>query len=383
MNLLLLHWGAYTQRDLELSLTAHHIHFTTLTYQFTDKNKDDYFYNWFSKKIMDEVYDAVLTVNYFPLIAEICFQNKIKYLSWCYDCPLNVYAIEETLGYETNFVFLFDKIQMLSYKALGYDTVYHLPLAVNTKRLNQITLNSTEKSTYSSAISFVGNLYQSAYSSLVAFLSPYTKGYLDSIAEAQRKLYGSYIIDDLLTASLVTTINEQLKNSVTEITKPQLEYALAAHTTHTERLILLKALSDRFPLYLYCKDRHPLFSDSIYKGTVDYYTEMPKVFKASKINLNITVKNTQSGIPLRALDIMGCGGFLMSNYQPELFDYFIPDTDFVFYDSMEDALEKSAFYLSHNELRRQIANNGYKKCAESFDYKQILHKIFSVSKLLY
>ena len=54
------------------------------------------------------------------------------------------------------------------------------------------------------------------------------------------------------------------------------------------------------------------------RGIADSERVMPKIFKCSKINLNMTLRSIKSGIPQRAFDIMGCGGFLMSNYQPEL-----------------------------------------------------------------
>ena len=38
------------------------------------------------------------------------------------------------------------------------------------------------------------------------------------------------------------------------------------------------------------------------------------MFANSKVNLNITLRNIKTGIPLRALDIMGAGGFLLTNY---------------------------------------------------------------------
>lgn len=51
------------------------------------------------------------------------------------------------------------------------------------------------------------------------------------------------------------------------------------------------------------------------KGILDYYNNMPVVFCNSKINLNISLRTIRNGIPLRAMDIMGAGGFLISNYQ--------------------------------------------------------------------
>lgn len=76
------------------------------------------------------------------------------------------------------------------------------------------------------------------------------------------------------------------------------------------------------------------------KGTVSYTAEMPDVFYRSKINLNLTLRSITSGIPLRA-DILGCGGFLLSNYQPELCEYFTPDVDFVYFNDMDDLDQRS------------------------------------------
>ena len=104
---------------------------------------------------------------------------------------------------------------------------------------------------------------------------------------------------------------------------------------------------------------------------------MPKIFKCSKINLNMTLRSIKSGIPQRAFDIMGCGGFLLSNYQPELAEYFIPGEDLVLYDSVDDLIQKIDYYLSHEEERLQIAKNGYEKVKRYHTYDTRLTEILN------
>lgn len=58
-----------------------------------------------------------------------------------------------------------------------------------------------------------------------------------------------------------------------------------------------------------------------YRGAVAYMTHMPLVFNNSRINLNMTIRNIRTGIPLRVWDILGAGGFLLTNFQVELPDY--------------------------------------------------------------
>jgi spore maturation protein CgeB len=113
-------------------------------------------------------------------------------------------------------------------------------------------------------------------------------------------------------------------------------------------------------------------------GTADYYTLMPLIFQNSAVNLNITLKSIYSGIPLRCMDIMGCGGFLLTNYQADFFDYFLPEEDFIFYESEEDCLQKTRHYLSHESQRRQIAQNALGKMKEQHTFVHRVREILSI-----
>lgn len=117
--------------------------------------------------------------------------------------------------------------------------------------------------------------------------------------------------------------------------------------------------------------------DTWNRGTVDYHTQMPLVFAGSRINLNISLRSIHSGIPLRVLDIMACGGFVLSNWQPELVEYFEEGVEVVTFDGLDDCLHKIEYYLTHEEERRQIAGNGQRKVRERFSYQTGLEKLFN------
>ena len=112
---------------------------------------------------------------------------------------------------------------------------------------------------------------------------------------------------------------------------------------------------------------------------MDYVSQMPVVFRNSKINLNMSLRSIQSGIPLRALDIMGAGGFLLSNYQPELAEYFEDGKELALYGNAQELMDKAAYYLAHEEERQQVAAAGLHKVRELFSYevrvKQMLELI--------
>ena len=117
-----------------------------------------------------------------------------------------------------------------------------------------------------------------------------------------------------------------------------------------------------------------------YMGSVDYWSEMPKVFRESKINLNLTIPNIKSGIPLRIWDVLGAKGFLLTNYQAEIPLYFKEGEDLVCFDGIEDLKEKTAYYLSHEKERRAIAENGYQKVKKHHTYVNRIEEILKIVK---
>lgn len=386
MKLLIFEWagGTYTYPDIIDSFVGMGISYKTVSYNFADKNSDDFFEYRFTKELSDH-YDAVFSVNYFPLVAKCCDKIGIKYISWSYDNPLDVPDIEKTLGLPVNHVFMFDKIQVRKYRDMGFDNVFHMPLAVNCRRLDGIKLSSKDIEEYGADISFVGKMYQSMYGEFLELMDDYCKGYIESVMASQSKILGYYFIDEMLTDSIMRRINDHFRelNSSTTFTLPReaLSYAMAAEITKGDRIIILHILSKRFKLNLYSWEMYEMLTDVNYKGSCDYLVEMPKIFKASRLNLNIALRISQSGIPLRVLDIMGSGGFLLSNFQPEIAENFVDGEDVVMYESVEDAIEKAIFYLQHDDIRSQIAINGHNKVKENFSYEKMLTAIFEKSGL--
>lgn len=50
----------------------------------------------------------------------------------------------------------------------------------------------------------------------------------------------------------------------------------------------------------------------------------------------------------------------MSNYQPDMDEYFENGTDHVMYDGNDDLINKCRYYLEHENERMEIATNGRK-----------------------
>lgn len=79
-------------------------------------------------------------------------------------------------------------------------------------------------------------------------------------------------------------------------------------------------------------------------------------------------------------DIMGCEGFLLTNYQAEIASLFEPGRDLVVYESFDDCLEKAGYYLAHEDERRTIAENGYRKICAHHTYDHRIAEMFEILK---
>ena len=348
------------------------------------KNKDIYhneeFEDLFKGKLKDQNYDFVLSTNFFPVIARICNEEGIPYFAWSYDTPMNVLPCEE-MRYDTNFIFLFDKLEVARYKELGFGRFYHLPLAVNTGRYD--TFKPSGK--YTADISFMGKLYRSTIPYIKDGLSEALVGYIDKLISIQRQTIGKYIVDDLISQPIIAEMNRQYAESGKDLTiiKEQLSYAVSAHVTYLDRVILLEMLARRFDTHLYTYDigdtEKGILKNVKIHGPLNYYTEMPIMFKSSKINLNGSFRAAKSAIPMRALDIMGCGGFLLTSVQPEYEDYFDNGKELVMYHSEEEAVELSDYYLKHDDERKKVAAAGYEKVKKAFRYEDRFNEMLRVA----
>lgn len=311
--------------------------------------------------------EFVFSFNYIPNVSKVCQKMELPYVSWIYDSPyIHVYSY--TVINPCNHIFLFDYALYDKLKKQGIATVEYLPLAVNEQRLEKLNNTDLFKNKFESDISFVGSLYDEKKHRLFdrfQNIEPYAKGYLNAIMAAQKLVYGYNFIEDLLTPQIVAEMEREYPTdpNAPTVMKPEelyADYVLNRQVTAVERKEILQILGKKFPQYkirLYTNSKTQ-FEGLDNKGPIDYYDEMPYVFLNSRINLNISLRSIKTGIPLRAFDIMGCGGFLLSNYQQELLEYFDADIDFVYYNNYEDLMEKAEYYLSHEKERREIAENG-------------------------
>ena len=372
-KILFYQWYSFMNPGIEKAFKQLEIQYDILYYQQTDWEEDAIFEEKIEKQIQDNVYDAVFSVNFAPVISKVCQHRGIRYISWVYDSPMHIRNIE-VMKNSCNEIYMFDWGQVQEYKKLGVN-MEHLPLAVDSEIFN-LPMNDEIIKKYSAQISLVGKMYTTDYPKYTSPLSTETKKLLNDMISSQRDVYNDCFIPELLTDELLQKINAEYAKAGLDfyIEKRELEYMMLCETTSRERTVILSLLSKHFDTHLYSTEKPGIDNLKVH-GPVDYYKQMPYIFKLSDINLNISLKSIRTGIPLRCVDVLGCGGFLLSNYQEELVQYLEVGKDCEVYGSFEEMYEKAAFYTKHEELRKQIARNGFMKAQEIFTFRNRIEQM--------
>lgn len=370
-NILVYRWNSDMESLVINNLKNMDINVWECDEQFSDYHMDLEFAQKVLGLIQSHGIELVFSMNYFPLLASVCEMSRIPYASWICDCPVDT-LLSKTVLYKHNNLFCFDRRYAEQLAALGCENVYYFPLAVDVAAFDEALAAGKERAAeYAGDISFVGNFDGERDGWLENEDIPeYAKGYLNGIVEAQLRVYGYNFVKEMIERDVAEDFLNKAGRTLGEMyfDSPVQRVAdlVNEEITRRERIDVIETVSGIHEINLY--------TDSEFKGgglvrlcgSVDYHSQMPLVFQNSRINLNITPKAVESGIPSRVLDILACGGFCITNYQPEIAQYFEDGVELVMYTDMEDLGSKVSWYLQHEEERAAIARAGRKKVEENF-----------------
>lgn len=388
MNILFYRYGSICEPDIIAS-------FKHLGFRITEDTREVYnkqllpsdCIKGLNELLKQDTYSFIFSINFFPSVSDVCNIWGIPYLCLIVDSPV-LELFSTSLANPCNKVFLFDRQLYNDFHHINPDGIFHIPLATNV-RDNYATAtmaSAADRARFSSDISFIGSLYSEKCLYNKITLPEEMRGYVDGLIEAQLLVYGYNFIEECVTPELIEAfckVRPELINfpdSMKVDTKAVIaQHIISVKVAEQERLRYLKALSEHFNVDLYTgSDTYsmPLIHN---RGFAKTNTEMPIIFHQSKINLNLTAKSIRSGLSLRIFDVLGCEGFLITNYQAELPEHFNIGEDLEAYTSLDDLMGKCEYYLSHDKDRQEIAHNGFEKVKKYHTYDIRLTQMLEIA----
>lgn len=330
------------------------------------------------EKALAEIGDAELVIsqNFSAVVAESCHRKQRLYAAWVYDSPQASLFLKEAL-YETNYVFLFDKIQLNRMKEAGVKNLFYLPLAANVERLSGLIIEDEEIEKYQTDVLFVGSLYQDERRS--AYLNQLPEKVRLEVESVLQEQFGKWDgrakqfrgltkeTRDLMCAALNQNHLEEYSFDPVYLVETLI---LCRELSSRERIRMLSLLSGdcRVSCYTTGRDNDGTLSRVAIHAPIEGEEEVFKAYYSAKINLNHTLTSIETGIPLRVFDILGVGGFVLCNDQGECHELFQVDKEIVTFSDFDEMLEKAHFYLKHDEQRIRIGIAGYERVRDCYTY---------------
>lgn len=330
--------------------------------------------------------DMLISIHFIMSAALAAYQTGTRYISILWDAPYT--EIYNPLGRLDNvWISTFDREDRKRMLEHGIRHVLYQPLSVDAETVEEWNreIQGTLQGNYIDEISFIGSLYdKNLYDEHLEKIPDNIQPYFTSIFEEAafrwdgiNRVYGKTGKEILQYIQLSNPDFYIPNNQEIEDTRYFEIYYLIRKLANIERIAVLNLLAERYSIKLYTNSetarqnlRNVKFGPPVIYGKA---TSM--VYAGSKINLNISLKGIEGGTPLRIMDIMGAGGFVMSTYCPETAELFKEDEEIVMFKTPEELLEKVDFYLRHAQIRERIARAGHEKTVKCYTFEKKLERL--------
>ena len=317
-------------------------------------------------------------------VAVAAYWAGIKYISVIWDAPyLKAYTVMGTL--DNIWYSAFDKLDAERMRQGGCPHVMYQPLSVNRENILAWKKRFLAKRRYIHDISLIANLYEdNAYDRCLDLLPENMQAYFRSIFEEAafkwdgvNRVYGKTGQEILEYMKLVSpTLKINNPYNVEDVRYFEAMY-LIRKLANIERVCVLNLLAEDHDVYLYTYSEvdETLMPKVHRRPPVQVGEATSFIYAGTKINLNIALKGIEGGTTQRIMDIMGAGGFVLTNYCEETAELFEEDKEIVMFRTPEELIQKVNYYLEHEEEREQIARAGHERAMNDYTYEKKIKKL--------
>lgn len=323
--------------------------------------------------VLSKDVDFVFSVQYFPVLSNICNRMQLPYIAWCFNDPLNFLLLTEEIYHSCNVIFHTDTAWVEKLQHRGVQKVFYLPPAVSghfQEKNMEIGRNDTDQRI---SVFEIGKLdgWQ-RYFDFLSGVDERTKGFFMAVLHAQKSIYGFDFFENILYDDKIEALKQTINlwmptNSIASEEEFYSFFVLYPAVTKMEADELLDELQ-KYDKSLMCthytEEKANVTVEKYFNQGIWNVWESSKKKKDADINLLISSREIQNGIPAQAMELLSADGLLITNFKNDYLSYFEPGVDLVFYESAEDAIEKIEYYFLHEKERTEIFRNAHKKLQE-------------------
>lgn len=273
-------------------------------------------------------------------------------------------------------VFTFRRANQEGFQRAGYERVEYLPLAADPDLRRPLELDEAERERYGAAVSFVG-------SSMTGNIGPFHNAFLEQFAawgefegpgktvlrevlEEQRRDLTTYVVPELLDRLAPGLREHSLARGWQDPAALVAEIAAAE-----KRLNYLAELGDLDIAVWGDEGFRRLEAHGVdYRGRAGHELELPRIYNATTINLDIGRLYQSDIVTMRVFDVLACGGFVLVEHSEALEELFRVGVEVESYQDPVELRTKIEYYLARPDEARAIARRGREAVLERHTIRQ-------------
>ncbi|MFW5488826.1 MAG: CgeB family protein [Desulfovibrio sp.] len=327
--------------------------------------------------------DFVLTVNHLGVDREGILSDLLEKLglplaSWFVDNPHLILSMYSKLVNPWTTLFTWDVDNIPTLRALGFEHVFHLPLAADVQRFRPQP-NAQVPKEWKTPVSFVGNsmVIKTRRRLEAADPSPdLTKAYPSLAHEFGKSRHRN-------AADFLHQRHPELVDGYESLATPERKLAfdtlITWESTRQYRTSCVRAMLPFTPLIVGDPGWKETFAD---EGTawrwhkeLSYYTDLPLFYPCSRINFNCTSLQMKGAVNQRVFDVPTCGAFLLTDHRDQIEELFEPGREVAVYKSPAEATDMARHYLEHPEERQAVTQAARKRVLAQHTYEHRMEKL--------
>lgn len=311
--------------------------------------------------------EHAITVNYDVEVAAACDRFDIPLIVWEVDPNTDRTPTPPHTERDLK-VFTLHPGHVDQFKSAGFQTVEHLPLAVNTEE--RIPIQSSGE-LGPIPVAFVGSsLVDRAARFRRLFLQLHasfdccgnesfveTEERLESVLRAERADYATYVTGGLVEEAFGAFLAAAASSGTPEDPRKWVAEIVASQ----KRVAYISALADQ-GIHVWGDDGwkqvEAATSGMTFHGVADWGKEVAEIYCTADINVDINRIYQPEVIPLRVYDVLACGGFLIAEHSKALASQFEIGKEIVTYRTLTELEDLVARYREAPEEANAIARRG-------------------------
>lgn len=338
-----------------------------------------------AKRMISFKPDFVLTVNGAGLdndgfFAYLCSYMQLPLVIWYVDEPFVVPEWGRKFIPETTVGFTFDRFYEKRLREWGIPWVYTLPLGANAERMLGYARSGSDKENHSNSVSFVGSLDYAKIEYLMENISATWTDIAPCVIDVLEEAIYQYRLNPRReTEEIVRDCAERLacefkfpdgivKQMVLSFVDREASFRLRYETVEALKPFGIAVYGEEF--------WEKVVGREFYKGRIGYYSDqIARLYKSSKINLNISKYQLKTTVNQRVFDCALCDGFLITDFKEDIEQYFEIDKSIVVFFDLDDLKNKVAFYLENESKAREIVEKGKETILNRHTYEHRLREM--------